>query len=79
MESSIKVCSPFRYNLDPFNKHSDEELWDALEKTCLKDAVRFVTFILVRVIPMTSEQRAFTGHIDTITVMMFLCPDLQAS
>ncbi|KAK0153646.1 Multidrug resistance-associated protein 9 [Merluccius polli] len=27
-----------RYNLDPLNNHSDEELWEALEKTDLKDA-----------------------------------------
>uniref|UniRef100_A0A8C9XFQ8 ATP-binding cassette, sub-family C (CFTR/MRP), member 12 n=1 Tax=Sander lucioperca TaxID=283035 RepID=A0A8C9XFQ8_SANLU len=28
-----------RYNLDPFNRHSDEEIWAALEKTYMKDAI----------------------------------------
>ena len=26
----------FRYNLDPFDKHSDEEVWGALEAANLK-------------------------------------------
>lgn len=34
--------STFRYNLDPFNKHSDEELWEALQKTYLKDSVGYL-------------------------------------
>lgn len=29
-----------RFNLDPFSVHSDEEIWTALEKTYMKDAVR---------------------------------------
>jgi ABC-type multidrug transport system fused ATPase/permease subunit len=29
-----------RYNLDPFNQHSDEKLWQALEKANLADAIR---------------------------------------
>ncbi|KAF1393341.1 hypothetical protein PFLUV_G00038070 [Perca fluviatilis] len=28
-----------RYNLDPFNRHSDEEIWAALEKTYMKDTI----------------------------------------
>ena len=28
-----------RENLDPFSEHSDEKLWDALEKAQLKDAI----------------------------------------
>lgn len=29
----------YRYNLDPFNNYTDEEIWDALEKTYMKDSV----------------------------------------
>lgn len=28
-----------RYNLDPFNYYTDEEIWAALEKTYMKDSV----------------------------------------
>lgn len=28
-----------RYNLDPFNKYTDDQIWEALEKTCIKDSV----------------------------------------
>ncbi|KAG7258897.1 hypothetical protein CRUP_025519 [Coryphaenoides rupestris] len=38
-QDPVLFVGTIRYNLDPFNKHSDEELWDALEKTCLKDAI----------------------------------------
>jgi len=26
-----------RYNLDPINKFKDEEIWDILEKVCMKE------------------------------------------
>lgn len=29
----------FRYNLDPFQQHNDDALWDALEKCHVKDTV----------------------------------------
>ena len=29
----------FRYNLDPFDKYSDDELWTALERSHLKDTI----------------------------------------
>ena len=29
-----------RYNLDPFHTHTDEEVWMALERAHLKDAIR---------------------------------------
>lgn len=29
----------FRYNLDPFDNHTDTELWDALERAHVKDAI----------------------------------------
>lgn len=28
-----------RYNLDPFNKHSDEEVWLALEQSHMKETI----------------------------------------
>lgn len=28
-----------RYNLDPFESHSDEEIWSALEQTYMKDRI----------------------------------------
>lgn len=28
-----------RYNLDPFNKYTDQQIWEALEKTYIKDSV----------------------------------------
>lgn len=36
----MAVSFACRYNLDPFNKYSDEEIWEALEKTYIKDSVR---------------------------------------
>ena len=29
-----------RYNLDPFHKHTDAELWDAMDKAHMKAAVQ---------------------------------------
>lgn len=31
--------APLRFNLDPFDEHSDDELWDVLDKVNLKQAV----------------------------------------
>lgn len=36
----VCVITVYRYNLDPFNSYSDEELWLALEKTYMKDTVK---------------------------------------
>lgn len=36
LTAAVFAC---RYNLDPFNKYSDEEIWEALEKTYIKDSV----------------------------------------
>lgn len=33
------VCGGCRFNLDPFERHTDAELWSALEDTQLKGAV----------------------------------------
>ncbi|XP_070538847.1 uncharacterized protein [Ptychodera flava] len=35
----VLFAGTIRYNLDPFNEHSDEELWSALEKTYMKSAI----------------------------------------
>lgn len=29
-----------RFNLDPFSEHNDADLWEALERAHLKDAIR---------------------------------------
>lgn len=43
ISTKSKICFHFfsacRYNLDPFNKHPDEELWTALERAHLKEMV----------------------------------------
>ena len=47
------VC---RYNLDPFDTHTDEELWDALErsnlkaKVCLRYFVQQPWFLMLQII-----------------------------
>ncbi|CAG9863420.1 unnamed protein product [Phyllotreta striolata] len=38
-QEPILFSAPLRYNLDPFEKHSDEVLWKALENVELKDAI----------------------------------------
>lgn len=30
-----------RYNLDPLSQHTDQEIWEVLEKSQLRDAVQF--------------------------------------
>ncbi|KAG7239593.1 hypothetical protein INR49_028745, partial [Caranx melampygus] len=38
-QDPILFTGTVRFNLDPFSVHSDEEIWTALEKTYMKDAV----------------------------------------
>ncbi|XP_026793420.3 ATP-binding cassette sub-family C member 12 isoform X1 [Pangasianodon hypophthalmus] len=38
-QDPVLFIGTVRYNLDPFNKHTDEELWMALEKTYMKNAI----------------------------------------
>ena len=39
-QDPVLFVGTVRYNLDPFNQHDDAELWAALEKCHIKDAVR---------------------------------------
>lgn len=36
----IKITGTVRFNLDPFNEHNDADLWEALERSHLKDVIR---------------------------------------
>ena len=45
MTCAVSLTWGFRYNIDPFDSHSDEEVWRALERANLKEKVG-----------MTSEQ-----------------------
>jgi len=35
----MMYCDFFRYNIDPFNEHTDDALWKALEKCHVKETV----------------------------------------
>ncbi|KAJ4703014.1 ABC transporter C family member 2-like [Melia azedarach] len=38
-QSPVLFSGTVRFNLDPFSKHSDTDLWEALERAHLKDAI----------------------------------------
>ncbi|XP_017314285.1 ATP-binding cassette sub-family C member 12 isoform X2 [Ictalurus punctatus] len=38
-QDPVLFIGTVRYNLDPFNNHTDEEIWMALEKTYMKNAI----------------------------------------
>ncbi|XP_030620675.1 multidrug resistance-associated protein 9 isoform X2 [Chanos chanos] len=38
-QDPVLFIGTVRYNLDPFNNHTDEEIWMALEKTYMKDTI----------------------------------------
>ncbi|KAL2524409.1 ABC transporter C family member 2 [Abeliophyllum distichum] len=39
-QSPVLFSGTVRFNLDPFNEHNDADLWEALERAHLKDAIR---------------------------------------
>ena len=44
-QDPVLFIGTLRYNLDPFNKHTDEELWSSLEKAHMKEIVSDTFFI----------------------------------
>ncbi|KAG1662667.1 Multidrug resistance-associated protein 4 [Nymphon striatum] len=42
-QDPLLFTNTIRYNLDPFEKHCDEELWEVLSQVCLKDVVSSFT------------------------------------
>ncbi|KAL9383972.1 hypothetical protein Peur_024295 [Populus x canadensis] len=43
-QSPVLFSGTVRFNLDPFSEHNDADLWEALERAHLKDAVRNSSF-----------------------------------
>ena len=39
-QDAVLFAGSIRYNLDPFHAHSDEAIWEALDKVCLKEHVQ---------------------------------------
>ncbi|KAH9747851.1 ABC transporter C family member 2 [Citrus sinensis] len=43
-QSPVLFSGTVRFNLDPFNEHTDADLWEALERAHLKDVIRKNSF-----------------------------------
>ena len=43
-QDPVLFVGTIRYNLDPFNQHDDNALWESLEKCHVKDVVRIIMF-----------------------------------
>ncbi|KAF4090918.1 hypothetical protein AMELA_G00031150 [Ameiurus melas] len=54
-QDPVLFIGTVRYNLDPFNKHTDEELWMALEKTYMKNAISGLPRMLDSVVVENGE------------------------
>ncbi|KAJ3592968.1 hypothetical protein NHX12_005306 [Muraenolepis orangiensis] len=54
-QDPVLFAGTIRYNLDPFSNHSDEELWDALNKTHLKDSIARLPEKLAAVVKQNGE------------------------
>ena len=54
-QDSVLYSGTVRSNLDPFNEHSDTELWTALEKSALKRAIESLTGGLTAVVSEGGE------------------------
>ena len=52
-----------RENLDPFKKVTDEEMWDALEKCCMKENVKKLENKLSH--PVAERGSNFSGYDDS--------------
>jgi ABC-type multidrug transport system fused ATPase/permease subunit len=37
--NAVMFCGSIRYNLDPFDEHTDLEVWEALDRASLKDDI----------------------------------------
>ena len=47
-QDPVLFIGTLRYNLDPFGKYSDEELWKAVEMAHMKDTVCSYVFCVLR-------------------------------
>ncbi|XP_045472555.1 ATP-binding cassette sub-family C member 4-like [Harmonia axyridis] len=45
-QEPVLFSSSMRYNLDPFNEFSDDQLWDVLEEVELKDKIQSLDFMV---------------------------------
>ncbi|POO04133.1 ATP-binding cassette containing protein [Trema orientale] len=57
-QSPVLFSGTVRFNLDPFNEHNDADLWEALERAHLKDAIRRNSFGLDAEILVLDEATA---------------------
>ena len=44
-QDPVLFVGSIRYNLDPFNQHDDNALWESLEKCHVKDVVSYIIMV----------------------------------